>query len=178
MSNIVYLSLGSNLGDREKNLCRAVNNLREMEGFELLANSSLYITEPVGMEKGVPSFMNMVIKGKFKYTPRELLSNIELIEEKLGREREGKGKYLPRPIDIDILLFGDSIIDNDRLTIPHKEMTKRAFVLVPLLDIEPEILHPVTHKRFADCVKKKDRNDIILYKELDEEDVRTKLHCY
>jgi len=164
MPNIVYLGLGSNLGDRECYLTAACNKLSMMEGFETIALSPIYVSQPVEMDKDAPTFLNMVIKGQFIYTPLELLSNIEKIEKGLGRNC--KGEYKPRSIDIDILLFGNEICKMDRLVIPHKKMTRRPFMLVPLLQIDPDLLHPLTNKRIDSYLKKKDRESIILYKEI------------
>jgi len=171
MPNSVYLGLGSNLGDRECYLIAACNRLSQMEGFETIALSPIYISDAVEMDKSTPSFLNMVIKGQFRYTPLELLANIEKIEKELGRK--SKGDYQPRPIDIDILLFGSKICKLDRLVIPHKKMTQRPFVLVPLLQIDPDLLHPLTNKRFDSYLKKKDRESLILYKDIANNHVHT-----
>jgi 2-amino-4-hydroxy-6-hydroxymethyldihydropteridine diphosphokinase len=171
MSEIVYLSLGSNLGNRESYLIKACQLISDMEGFETIACSSIYVTQPMEMDKSAPSFLNMVIKGQFIYTPLELLNNIENIERDMGRKT--KGDYQPRPIDIDILLFGERAFTVDRLCIPHKKLTKRPFALVPLLQIEPDLVHPVTKKRFDSYLRKKDREDVIVYKELGQRHVRT-----
>ncbi|MFH2036701.1 MAG: 2-amino-4-hydroxy-6-hydroxymethyldihydropteridine diphosphokinase [Candidatus Zixiibacteriota bacterium] len=169
--NNVYLSLGSNLGDREQNISRAIRLLSEMEGFELIRASSIYITEPVDMDESAPTFFNLVVKGQFKFTPAELLSNIEKIEEKLGRS--DKGNYQPRTIDIDILLFGTTIVKNEKLTIPHDKMTRRPFVLVPLLQIEPDLIFPVSQKRLDSYISQKEKESLILYKDFDIKYVRT-----
>ena len=171
MSEIVYLSLGSNLGNRESYLMKACRLISDMEGFEAIAFSPIYVTQPMEMDKSAPSFLNMVIKGQFTYTPLELLNNIENIERNMGRK--SKGDYQPRPIDIDILLFGDRAFTVERLCIPHKKMTKRPFVLVPLLQIDPDLVHPVTGKRLDSCLKRKDRESVIVYKELDQRHART-----
>lgn len=171
MSNIVFLSLGSNLGDRESNLVKALQMISATEGFETIACSPIYISQPEEMDKSAPSFLNMVIKGQFDYTPLELLTNLENIEKKLGRN--SKGDLRPRPIDIDILLFGDQVIEAKRLSIPHRKMTSRAFVLVPLLQIEPELVDPATGKRFATYLKDEDVNSLVLYKEVNRHHVRT-----
>jgi 2-amino-4-hydroxy-6-hydroxymethyldihydropteridine diphosphokinase len=163
MSKTIFLSLGSNLGDRERNLVKACENLTTMEGFELIASSPIYITQPVKMEPSTPTFLNMIIKGQFNFTPLELLQNIENIENEMGRESKGDKK--PRSIDIDILLFGDEKIKSAQLTIPHPRMTQRAFVLVPLLQIEPDITHPANGKRFDTFLKKEEADSLILYKE-------------
>ncbi len=163
MSKTVFFSLGSNLGDRERNLKKACEMLASMEGFEWITASSIYITQPVEMEPEAPTFLNMVIKGQFIFTPLELLRNIENIEKKLGRENKGDKK--PRPIDIDILLFGDGEIKTKQLTIPHRSMTKRAFVLVPILQIEADLMHPVSGKKFESYLKQEEVDSLILYKE-------------
>ena len=169
MSNTVYLSLGSNLGDRERNLLRAIETISAMEGFEVISHSPVYVNPAIEMEKDAPGFFNMVIKGEFAYRPAELLTNIENIEAKLGRTNKRECK--PRTIDIDIILFGEEIIETDRLSIPHRKMTIRPFVLKPLLQIDPEIVHPVTKERLKVYLDNCDTKDLVLYKELIEADV-------
>jgi 2-amino-4-hydroxy-6-hydroxymethyldihydropteridine diphosphokinase len=163
MSCIVFLALGSNLGDRENNLVKAYELLAAMEGFELLADSPLYLNPAVGMGEAAPDFLNMIVKGEYIYRPLELLNKVELIEKHLGRS--GKGQKKPRPIDIDILLFGKEIIETDRLSIPHRKLTERAFFMVPLLQIDPEIVHPVTHEKISTYLNEKDKGKLIIYKE-------------
>ena len=163
MPQIVYLALGSNLGDRENNLMKATEMIAMMEGFEMIARSDIYISQPVDMDKSAPFFLNQVIKGQFDYTPLEMLNNLEAIEKKIGRKN--KGDLKPRTIDIDILLWGDETIENERLTVPHKKMTKRAFVLVPLIQIDPDVTHPVTGKKLQHYIKKDETDMLILYKE-------------
>jgi len=171
MSNIIYLALGSNLGDRENNLMTACGLISALEGFETISLSPIYVTQPTGMDSSAPTFLNMVIKGQFQYTPLDLLANLEQIERKLGRQ--SKGDNQPRTIDIDILLFGEQVIKIERLTVPHPKMTQRAFVLVPLLQIEPDLVFPVAGKRFDAYLKKKDTESLILYKESGHNHVRT-----
>ena len=115
------------------------------------------------MEPDSPNFLNMVVKGEFNFTPLELLRNIENIEIKLGRE--SKGDKQPRSIDIDILLFGDKKFKNKQLMIPHPRMTKRAFVLVPLLQIEPDVVHPISGKKLEGYLKQKEADSLILFRE-------------
>lgn len=169
MSNTVYLSLGSNLGDREQNLLRANKMISIMEGFEVISYSPIYVNPAIEMEKNAPGFFNMVVKGEFIFRPAELLTNIEDIETKLGRTNKGECK--PRTIDIDIILFGDEIIETDLLSIPHRKMTQRAFVLKPLLQIDPEIIHPVTKEKIKTYLDDCDTEDLVLYKELIEVNV-------
>jgi len=163
MSKVVYLGVGSNLGDREANLEKACKMIEAMEGFEYIRCSPVYLTEAVDMEDDSPQFLNMVIKGEFRYTPLELLTNLENIEKKIGRKN--KGNYQPRVIDIDILMFGEDVLKTDRLQIPHPRMTRRSFVLVPLLNIDPDLLHPHSGRRIDSYLKKKEIEKIIIYKE-------------
>nr|MBN2278161.1 2-amino-4-hydroxy-6-hydroxymethyldihydropteridine diphosphokinase [candidate division Zixibacteria bacterium] len=171
MSRIVYLGVGSNLGNREANLLRACRLIAEMEGFEHIHCSPIYISEAVDMDRDTPGFLNMVIKGQFAYSAQELLTNLENIEKKIGRE--SKGDYQPRTIDLDLLLFGDEIIRTDRLQVPHPRMTRRAFVLVPLLNIDPDLLHPESGRRLDSYLKSGEAKSIIIYREIEQPHVRT-----
>jgi len=166
MSKTVYLSLGSNLGDREKNLLKAIENISTMEGFEVISYSPIYVNPAVEMDKDAPGFFNMIVKGEYSYRPNELLTNIEDIETKMGRIEKGQCK--PRPIDIDIILFGNEIVETKRLSIPHRKMTQRAFVLKPLLQIDPDIIHPVTKEKIEVYLKDQDLEDFVIFKELVE----------
>jgi 2-amino-4-hydroxy-6-hydroxymethyldihydropteridine diphosphokinase len=134
----VYLSLGSNIGDRAGNLNTAVDRLRALG--EVTAVSSFYETEPVEFT-AQPWFLNCAVKLDTDKTPRQLLAGILDIEQQLGRRR-GREKG-PRIIDLDILLFGNSIVQDQGLTIPHPAMHERRFVLEPLAEIAPNVLHPV-----------------------------------
>jgi len=163
MTNTVYLSLGSNLGDREKNLFKANKMISDMEGFEVVSHSPIYVNPALEMDKDAPGFFNMIIKGELAYRPTELLANIENIEIKLGRTNKGECK--PRTIDIDIILFGSEVIDSEKLTIPHRKMTRRAFVLKPMLQIDPEIIHPVTKKKLKVYCEKCNCDELVLFKE-------------
>jgi len=163
MSTTVYLSLGSNLGDREQNLIKACDMLSYIEGLEIIAHSPLYISDAVEMGDNAPDFMNMAIKCEFAYRAQELLNNIEEIEKKLGRT--DKGNYKPRTIDIDILIFGNESINTEALTIPHKKLAERAFALVPLKDIDPELTHPVTGEILSSYIDKDEARELVMYKE-------------
>ncbi|HPI33584.1 MAG TPA: 2-amino-4-hydroxy-6-hydroxymethyldihydropteridine diphosphokinase, partial [candidate division Zixibacteria bacterium] len=123
----VYLLLGSNLGDRERNLGAARDRLAHIPGIELIDASAIYISEADGMEGENPAFLNQVVKAEYAYRAQELLDELEKIERLLGRT--DKGGKLPRPIDLDILLFGDAVIATDRLTVPHRELLHRGFVM-------------------------------------------------
>lgn len=138
MHKIVYLSLGSNLGDRALNLHQALDQLGELG--KVAAVSSFYDTEPVELTSQ-PWFLNCVAKLDTEKMPRQLMAAILGIEQKMGRQR--KQQKGPRTIDIDILLFGSSIIDIPSITVPHPKMHQRRFVLEPLAEIAPEVRHPV-----------------------------------
>jgi len=141
MPSVVYLSLGSNVGDRESQLRDAHARLGA-EG-RIVAASSFYETEPVEFTDQ-PWFLNCAVALETSTTPQQLMAAILGIEKEMGRQRlQNKG---PRTIDIDILLFGDTILDSPQLTIPHPAMHRRRFVLEPLAEIAPEVLHPVLKK--------------------------------
>jgi 2-amino-4-hydroxy-6-hydroxymethyldihydropteridine diphosphokinase len=145
----VYLSLGSNLGDRRDNLTSAVARL-ERAYMTVWRTSSLYETEPVDLTEQ-PWFLNIVLQGEVKVSsPFELLDATQAIEQDLGRTREGSVHRGPRVIDIDILLFGEFLVTDERLTIPHPRMTVRRFVLEPLVEIAPDVRHPETGVPFRD----------------------------
>lgn len=138
MHKLVYLSLGSNVGDRAANLNAAIERLRSLG--EVVAVSSLYETEPVEFT-AQPWFLNCAVKLNTEKMPKQLLNAVLDIEKEMGRKRlKKKG---PRTIDIDILLFGNSVIDTKGLTVPHPAMHERRFVLEPLAEIAPEVRHPV-----------------------------------
>src|SRR6266853_5717124 len=141
MQETAYLSLGSNLGDREGNLRDAISRLGS-EG-RVAAVSSFYETEPVEVTTQ-PWFLNCAIALETPKTPQGLMASILRIEQGMGREREQKKG--PRTIDIDILLFGNAVIATPMLTVPHPAMHGRRFVLEPLAEIAPEALHPQFHK--------------------------------
>ena len=134
---VVYLGLGANLGDRLANLQIAVRSLARAGTIRKV--SSLYETAPVGPEQ--PMFYNAVCEIETELGPRELLAITQEIQREMGRPDDDE-RWGPRLIDIDILLFGREVVEEDGLVIPHPEMLKRAFVLVPLSEIAPEVRHP------------------------------------
>ena len=138
---IVYVGLGSNVGDREAMLKAALEQLENLPQTALLKVSSFYETEPVGVADQ-PWFLNAVAQLDTDLTPGQVLWNLLRVERVLGRVRsERRG---PRTIDLDLLLAGELIIDEPGLVVPHPEMLSRAFVLVPLVEIEPQLVHPAT----------------------------------
>jgi 2-amino-4-hydroxy-6-hydroxymethyldihydropteridine diphosphokinase len=139
MKQTVYLSLGSNMGNREANLHAALARLKKLG--QVSAVSSLYETEPVEVLNEQPWFLNCTAEMQTELTPEAFLASMLAVEQTMGRERtEPKG---PRTIDIDILFFGDAVLDTPALTIPHPAMQHRRFVLGPLAEIAPEVKHPV-----------------------------------
>lgn len=142
MKRTAYLSLGSNLGDREANLRAAIARLGELG--PVIAASALYETEPVEIIGQQPWFLNCAAALETELTPLEFLKRMLAIEQAMGRKRtEPKG---PRTIDMDIIFFGDEVLDTKELSVPHPAMQHRRFVLAPLAEIAPEIMHPVLRR--------------------------------
>ena len=152
---VIYLGLGTNQGDREENLKRAIEMLSLALGT-YTSLSSFIETEPWGFESD-NSFLNCVVAFKTTLPPTVLLETTENIERELGRTAKSSGGvYHDRTIDIDILLYGNETIETERLTIPHPLMHKRGFVLNPLCEIAPQAIHPVIGKSIAEI---KEEND-------------------
>ncbi len=138
---IVYLCLGSNSGDRLKLIEQAVSFLNLAQDIKLIRTSALYETEPWGV-KEQNWFLNMAVEIKTSLSPQDLLVKLQNIERTLGRNRDEEVRWGERPIDIDIIFYDKAVIESSLLTIPHKYMHKRAFVLVPLLELIPDFVHP------------------------------------
>ena len=141
MPHLAYLSLGSNIGDREQNLRVAIERLQKIGHVH--AVSSYYETEPVDVTDQA-WFVNCAVALETPATPAELMTQLLEIEHAMGRKRVHKKG--PRTIDIDILLFGDVVLDTPEVTIPHPAMHQRRFVLVPVAEIAPGLMHPVLKK--------------------------------
>jgi 2-amino-4-hydroxy-6-hydroxymethyldihydropteridine diphosphokinase len=140
----VYLSLGSNLGDRAASLRRAVEALRAE--MTVLSVSPIYETDAVGV-MDQPRFLNLAVAAESGLSPHELLRSLKRIEADAGRTPTFR--WGPRVVDVDILLYGDVVLRDQQLEIPHREMANRAFVLVPLADIAPAVVHPVLRQTIA-----------------------------
>jgi 2-amino-4-hydroxy-6-hydroxymethyldihydropteridine diphosphokinase len=146
---IGYLGLGSNVGDRRGQLQEAVRRLPD-HGVAVLAASSVYDTEPVGEVLEQPEFLNACLRIETVLGPEELLDAGKAVERELGREPGGP-RHGPRPIDVDVLLLGDLVHASPRLRLPHPEATSRRFVLVPLLELDPNLVTP-QGERLADAL--------------------------
>jgi 2-amino-4-hydroxy-6-hydroxymethyldihydropteridine diphosphokinase len=138
--SVAYIGLGSNLGDRAATIRAALDRLGAHPGIELLAVSSLKETDPVGFEDQ-PRFLNGAAALRTELPPRDLLDRMLDVERALGRVREG-ARYGPRTIDLDLLLYGDAVVDEPGLEIPHPRLAERMFVLEPLVELNPQLEVP------------------------------------
>jgi 2-amino-4-hydroxy-6-hydroxymethyldihydropteridine diphosphokinase len=135
-----YLGIGSNIGDRRANLQAVVQRLPR-HGVAVLRSSSTYDTEPVGLVLDQPEFLNACIEIQTEHEPTDLLAVCKKVEQEVGRHAGGP-RHGPRVIDVDVLLLGDLVYESERLTLPHREVRSRRFVLVPLLELDPELTLP------------------------------------
>ena len=164
MTETAYIGIGSNLGDRYENCLKAVDLLRRIPGVELTGISGWYLTKPVGVERQ-EWFINGVLSLEVKISAQDLLKGLMAAEQGMGRVRTKR--WGPRIIDLDILLYGNQIIDEDDLKVPHPLMHVRRFVLVPIADLAPEVPHPsigLTMSQLLDQLHK-DGQDVIPYEE-------------
>ncbi len=140
-----YIALGSNLGDREAAIRSAVEALDRSTGISVTAVSTVIETAPVG-PPGQGRYLNAVVEVCTTLNARRLLKECLIIESSQGRDRESAPRWGARTLDLDILLFGDEVIDEPGLSVPHPSMHERAFVLEPLAEIAPEVVHPVLRR--------------------------------
>ncbi len=148
----VFLGLGTNLGNRKQNMETAIENIEKQIGT-IISQSAFYSSEPFGFESD-NLFLNSVVQVSTKFTPYELLTKTQLIENEIGRTTKTDAKgYSDRLIDIDILLYNKEVVDNaPTLVVPHPEMQKRDFVLKPLAEIAPNFVHPVLNRTISELV--------------------------
>jgi 2-amino-4-hydroxy-6-hydroxymethyldihydropteridine diphosphokinase len=168
----IFLSLGSNLTNREENIRRATGLLNHND-IRLTRISPIYQTAPVGATSllglgivfGIkqPNFLNCVLEASTDYAPNQLLRTVLKIEKILGRRRVPGMTNLARKIDIDILFYDDMIINQSMLKIPHPRLHERAFVLIPLCDLEPNLVHPVLNKTVKDLLNSISKNGVALW---------------
>ena len=160
---IVFLSLGSNIGDRLGYVQQAASILGTTKDINIITTSSFYETEPWQMDS--PNwFVNAIVQISTSLSPEELLIVIQRIESQLGRERSEKRDYTDRTIDIDILFYDDKIMNTDKLTIPHRFFHRRACMLVPMLEIAQDYIHPLFNKSISDLYDElEEPEQVVLY---------------
>jgi 2-amino-4-hydroxy-6-hydroxymethyldihydropteridine diphosphokinase len=157
VSECVYIGLGSNVGDREGQLCRAVDSLRRIDAVAVLRCSSLYDSAPIGPPQR--RFLNAVVEIDAGLAPQRLFSILKQIERDLGRV-EAK-RWAPRPIDLDVLLWVGRLIADPNLQVPHLELHQRRFVLEPLCELAPDLRHPVLHQSVAQLLARLSAQDVV-----------------
>lgn len=158
MAHTIFLSMGSNLGDRLTNLQDAIRSLPP--NIQLLSQSQIYETEPWGYTEQ-PAFLNLVIKANTELSPKNVLTFIKDIEVALGRK--ATFRYGPRLIDLDILLYDDLVLNSPGLTIPHPRLCDRGFVLIPLSEIAPDFTHPGNRKTIQQLLSTIDTTGIKVF---------------
>ncbi len=151
-----YVGLGSNLGDRAAYLLLGLSALSRLPKTHLLRLSPVYETDPVGPPQ--PPYLNMVAELETELSPKGLLAEMLRIEKALGRER--RERWGPRTLDLDLLLYGDLVLEEAGLSVPHPRLHERAFVLVPLLDLLPEGRHPLLGQSFAELLASLDASSV------------------
>jgi 2-amino-4-hydroxy-6-hydroxymethyldihydropteridine diphosphokinase len=158
---LVYLGLGSNIGDKVSFIKSAETKISKLTGIKVLRSSSIYKTEPWGI-KNQDFFLNSVLEIEANLEPQVLLSELKKIESDLGRKK--RNKWYEREIDIDILFFDNLIISNESVNIPHPEIQNRNFVLIPMCELNPDFFHPVLNRTVKDLLNdSKDNSGVIKF---------------
>ncbi len=157
MNRTVHIGLGSNLGDREHNLLDAIDALRRIDKARITAVSSLYDTAPVGPAQ--PRFLNAVVELECDLTPQALLGILKQIERDLGRQPGGE--WGPRKIDLDILLWGDLVVAEPMLQVPHVLLHERRFALEPLAELAPDARHPILEVSVREMLERVATQDVV-----------------
>lgn len=156
--NVVFIGIGSNIKNRFQFISSAVDKINSSKKCKVILASSIYISKPLGnLEQN--NFLNLIIKVKTKYEPIELFEFLKDIEKDLGRKN--RSRWSEREIDLDIIFFNNLIYKDKTLSIPHSEILKRDFVYLPLLEIEPDIIHPFYNKKISDICKRNKSKFII-----------------
>lgn len=140
---MIYIGIGANLGDREKTLQEAVGVLNAHPEIAVVATSEVYETAPVGVIDQ-PDFLNAVLQIRTRLSARKLLNDLLAVERQFGRTR--RTRWAPRTLDLDILFYGDAVIHQPGLCVPHPHLHERAFVLIPLCDLAPHLKHPISRQ--------------------------------
>ena len=159
MAIMAYIGFGANLGNREATFHKALETLSGLEGITVCNSSKLYDTEPVNLSDGGPRFLNAAIEIETELSPKQLASKMREVELCLGKSREHRSD-ISRVIDLDLLLFGNEIVRDEGLEVPHPRMHQRGFVLVPLAEIAPDVLHPMLKHTIDELVSALSQKEI------------------
>lgn len=151
METEAYIALGSNLGDRELNVLRAVSELGRLPGCRVTALSRFYETSPVGMPADTPVFLNAALRLSTELAPRELLAQLQRIEQQVF-DRTSSSTLVSRRMDLDLLLYGRQVLSEPDLSVPHPRLTARRFVLQPLAEIAPQVVEPLSGHTISDLL--------------------------
>ncbi len=152
MDRTAYIALGSNVGDRGATLLRGVKMIDDTDGVAVRRLSHFIETAPVGGPPGQPRYYNAAVEVATRLAPVELLKALQAFEARLGRARRVEPRWGPRTCDLDILLMNDVVMDTKELTIPHPRMQERPFVLRPLAEIAPRVIHPVLKRTIVELL--------------------------